>query len=905
MTAVPAPLPPEPVVPAPAAGLNKANLFLSRELRRIGRFATVVTVVASPSIFYFIHHRHHERTSKAVFLTAIACLVFRGAVELVIRRTVPWPTLFGTTDQILREEDMTNRRRWWTWRSLFIYATFVETIVTLVFVIQYLGHWWHGDAVNPIDWVGTNSAVFGGFHHIFKASSLTLVAQVFFLFAANMLLFMGPLLAMGVSQIKAFEPGDADWGVKLDDVRGQDEAKEEIRRIVTLWQSGEIFEKAGGKRERGLLFLGAPGTGKTMMAKAIATGFNSPFVTIPGSGFAQAFMGIDAVIVRVLAMRAKRLARKWGGNCIVFIDEIDAVGMRRSALGGGPTMEPTAPGFNPLDDHSPTFYGHHGALNSSGDLIVESPAWRDYMFRLRADDSPAAYPRWYRSLANIVNQGVFPGMTGGGGQLALNQLLVVMDGVDNPPFFKRIRRKLWNTTLDAVFVIPRRLRRLVGGICTALVAIFAVFLLVDQIFTLSNASPPIQALTPKHSHDWTVFYVFIAAGMLSMTLKWYRSLRANGTVELRLGRSRPAGGQIYFIGATNVALQALDPALTRAGRMGRHVWFRTPTKDDRKDIFDLYLTKVAHDPDLDTEERRDEIARITNGYSPAMIDQICSMALTNAHHEGRAYFEWEDLVDAMTVIESGSAVDVNFIEEDQYATAIHEAGHAAAAHVYRPEVESSRLSIRMRGRSGGHHQSFEKEERFGKFQGMLFNELIHDVGAMAAELVFFGQNSNGVGGDMAMSSGLASRMVSGWGMSPLPLDLDGKTFPELDEQRSYDLVLRRLTDLGNRMMSSAGDAPNGPKRTYAAQFLGLSLVYAYNLVLTNKEKVKAVADEVMVKKELFGNDLVRLLDEQNFVKPEIDWTADETWPNIMNWSREPRDARPFAADNDDEPKLRP
>ena len=104
---------------------------------------------------------------------------------------------------------------------------------------------------------------------------------------------MGPLMLMGISQIRGFEPGDADWGVKLDDVRGQAEAKEEVRRVVNLWQSGEAFEKAGGKRERGLLFLGAPGTGKTMLAKAIATGFNSPIVTIPGSGFAQTFMGMD------------------------------------------------------------------------------------------------------------------------------------------------------------------------------------------------------------------------------------------------------------------------------------------------------------------------------------------------------------------------------------------------------------------------------------------------------------------------------------------------------------------------------------------------------------------------------------------------------------------------------------
>ena len=68
--------------------------------------------------------------------------------------------------------------------------------------------------------------------------------------------------------------------------------------------------------------------------------------------------------------------------------------------------------------------------------------------------------------------------------------------------------------------------------------------------------------------------------------------------------------------------------------MGRHIWFRTPTKDDRVDTFDLYLRKVDHQPDLDTARRRDELARITNGYSPAMIEQVCSMALTFAHSGG-------------------------------------------------------------------------------------------------------------------------------------------------------------------------------------------------------------------------------------------------------------------------------
>ena len=112
--------------------------------------------------------------------------------------------------------------------------------------------------------------------------------------------------------------------------------------------------------------------------------------------------------------------------------------------------------------------------------------------------------------------------------------------------------------------------------------------------------------------------------------------------------------------------------------MGRHVWFRTPTKQDRLDIFDLYLAKVAHDEELDRPQRRDEIARITNGYSPAMIDQVCSLALTYSHSRGKGAFEWDDIVEAMTTLESGTAIGVDYVPGETRAVAIHEAGHAVA-----------------------------------------------------------------------------------------------------------------------------------------------------------------------------------------------------------------------------------
>jgi ATP-dependent Zn protease len=779
-----------------------ASRELADQWRRLRRAATTVALLTSPAGFVWFHQHSGYSVTKSIVLSFLVVIAFRGLLDLLFKRTIPWPSLFGTDDKRLREDDVVARRRAWTWQRLLQLAIWIAVIITIFWLFR-------GGS-----WFGTAGAIKAKAGSALSSSQLwTQLIFVFFLFFANFAILMGPMLMMGISQIRGFEPGDAQWGVKLEDVRGQAEAKEEVRRVVNLWQSGEAFERAGGKRERGLMFLGAPGTGKTMLAKAIATGFNSPFVSIPGSGFAQTFIGIDAIIVRFLSRKAKKLARKWGGTCIVFIDEIDAVGMRRNALGSG--------GGTKTADLDPTFYGPNGALTASGDVVIETREWRERLFELRSPRQ-ALPPNVYQRIGGIVNQAFPGGMMGGGmGQLALNQLLVTMDGMDNPPFFRRVFVNKVNTLLDAIYIVPRRI------------------------------------------------------GMLS----------------LRIPPPPPRKEQVYFIGATNVPLEVLDPALTRPGRMGRHVWFRTPTKDDRKDIFDLYLDKVSHDEELDGPKARDELARMTTGYSPAMIDQVCSMALTYAQHEGRMEFSRGDLVEAMTTIESGTAIGVESVPEELRATAIHEAGHAATSHVFQKNTDSTRLSVRMRGGSLGHFYGTAKEERFSRWRSEEMGTLSMILGAMAAEHVFYGENTNGVGGDVQSATQRAAWMVGASGMGPEAIDLNGSTFADETPEQTRERLAKRFEKIGLQIMNrtSGGPMTSDPvagvlsdpdKRKAAAQILGQAFVRAYNLVLANKPGIEHIADTLVEKRELYGDEVVHVLQESNIRVPQYDLLDEEAWPTL-------------------------
>ena len=195
---------------------------------------------------------------------------------------------------------------------------------------------------------------------------LTWILPVVFFVALGQLLYKkmsekmggGPnsmMFGLGNSNAKVYVPS-TDGGIRFADVAGEDEAKDNLQEIVNYLHDPSKYKAIGASMPKGILLVGPPGTGKTMLAKAVAGEANVPFFSISGSEFVEMFVGMGASKVRNLFEQAKEKA-----PCIVFIDEIDAIGQKRSGgqYGGNDEREQT---LNQLLTEMDGFEGNNGVI---------------------------------------------------------------------------------------------------------------------------------------------------------------------------------------------------------------------------------------------------------------------------------------------------------------------------------------------------------------------------------------------------------------------------------------------------------------------------------------------------------------------------------------------------------------
>jgi ATP-dependent Zn protease len=300
---------------------------------------------------------------------------------------------------------------------------------------------------------------------------------------------------------------------------------------------------------------------------------------------------------------------------------------------------------------------------------------------------------------------------------------------------------------------------------------------------------------------------------------------------------------ILVIGATNRA-EALDAALLRPGRFDRRLYFDLPSKSGRRDLIDYFLERRAHAEEMDREELREELASMSLGYSPAMLEHILDESLVWAIRDGRRELNWRDVQRARLSEEIGLAHPVAYTDKEKDIIATHEAGHAVAAYLCASDRKLEVLSIIKRKQALGLLAHSDVEERWTKTRSELEATLKIALGGMAAEQLFFGETGTGPSSDLTAATTLAAQMVGSFGMGsslvsydavdnghPSAPNLVAKVLTNDDTKKEVEDILRRHRDQ-----------------------------VAY-LLENNRDLVEALRDALLEHDELLGDEIMAVIEK--------------------------------------------
>src|SRR5881396_4248210 len=185
----------------------------------------------------------------------------------------------------------------------------------------------------------TFRGIFEGILGLIQQAPQLLVTLLFYAFA--MIVQFGALMwFMSRPRTYTVTPDNAQIGLSFENYRGQPDLLDHAKSLVRILKGVKTFQERGGEMPQGMLLAGPPGTGKTFLAGVMAAEANLPFIYVDASSLSSMWMGVDALIVMSLFRRARGLARKFAepgqpGCCILFLDELDSIGMSRGGVQGG------------------------------------------------------------------------------------------------------------------------------------------------------------------------------------------------------------------------------------------------------------------------------------------------------------------------------------------------------------------------------------------------------------------------------------------------------------------------------------------------------------------------------------------------------------------------------------------
>ena len=300
---------------------------------------------------------------------------------------------------------------------------------------------------------------------------------------------------------------------------------------------------------------------------------------------------------------------------------------------------------------------------------------------------------------------------------------------------------------------------------------------------------------------------------------------------------------ILIIGATNRA-KDLDPALLRPGRFDRSIHFDIPGRNGRREIIDYYIDRKAHIAELDVPERREQLAAMTVGYSPVMLEHLLDESLVWALRDGRSQMNWNDVQQAKLTEEIGLKQPVEYTDHEKEIIATHEAGHAVVAYLKGGDTRKLEvLSIVKRRDSLGLLAHSEREERWTQTRSELMNRIHIAFGGMTAEELYFGESGTGPSSDLAYATHVAARMVGTYGMAG-------------------SLISFEAIDRGPFGPGVVGEVlANESARTSLERILDGSKETVRQLLDSNRHLVSALRDALLERDELIGDEILTVLSD--------------------------------------------
>jgi cell division protease FtsH len=327
----------------------------------------------------------------------------------------------------------------------------------------------------------------------------------------------------------------------------------------------------------------------------------------------------------------------------------------------------------------------------------------------------------------------------------------------------------------------------------------------------------------------------------------------------------PPHYRILIMMATNLP-SALDPALLRPGRIDRIYRVGYPSKAGRIRTYEGYLNKVSHEL---TDEQIDKLATITPYSTGATIKDTVNEALIIAIRDGRDVITYQDVIKAKQLKELGPPEDVEYIERERHAVAIHEACHAVIAYRTRRHMEIDIATIEKGSGYLGMVSSIPPEDQFTRWRSEYESDILVGLASLAGERMFFDEDSSsGVSGDLDSATLVASYMEGYWGM--------GKTVSSAATSRRLESGTpggaQRATGpgAGGEQGHGPGPSPFGRLADRIEDNLGVLLVKAEELLRENERHVLALAHALESHKTLSGEDVTAVLEGQH--GPLVDGT---------------------------------